>query len=43
MGLTANIIDLWDSFKAAKLALANTLEAENVRSVARGYQLKLKV
>lgn len=43
MGTTANIIDLWESFRAAKMALNNTLEIENVQCISNNYNQKLKV
>ena len=41
MGTAANLIDVWDSFKAAKLALANTVNAENVRMTAESRACKV--
>lgn len=38
-----NLIDVWDSFKAAKTALGNSLEPENVHSLVETHMLKLKV
>lgn len=43
MGVTLNIIDLWEPFKAAKMALVNTLEADNVNSIASIHHQKLNV
>lgn len=34
MGFTVNLVDSWEHFKAAKLALNNTLEAINIKSYA---------
>lgn len=34
MGHTANLIDTWSAFRAARSALSNTVTAENVRRVA---------
>ncbi|KAI2805344.1 hypothetical protein RDWZM_008639 [Blomia tropicalis] len=34
MGTIANLIEHWDSYKAAKAALNNTLDIKNVRSIA---------
>lgn len=43
MGVTINIIDLWEPFKAAKMALANTLEADNVNLITSIHHQKLNV
>ncbi|KRT79258.1 hypothetical protein AMK59_7788 [Oryctes borbonicus] len=40
MGFTMNIIETWESFKAAKIALNNTLETPNVKSLAAFYSIK---
>ncbi|KAF5292891.1 hypothetical protein FQR65_LT11143 [Abscondita terminalis] len=37
MGFTINLIDSWEYFKAAKMALNNTLENVNVKSYANTY------
>ncbi|XP_076032316.1 WASH complex subunit strump [Oratosquilla oratoria] len=34
MGMTTNLIDAWEPFKAAKQALNNTLETQNIREQA---------
>lgn len=43
MGLTVNLIDMWDPFRAAKLALGNTLEVENINHQSTLHSTKLKV
>ncbi|CAG9860794.1 unnamed protein product [Phyllotreta striolata] len=37
MGYTVNLVETWDSFKAAKSALNNTLETVNIKSYALSY------
>lgn len=37
MGFTHNLIDWWDSFKAAKFALNNTLDSNNIKSYVNKY------
>lgn len=37
MGFAINIVESWENFKAAKLALNNTLETVNVKSYANFY------
>lgn len=37
MGFTVNLVETWDSFKAAKSALNNTLEIANVKNFANIY------
>lgn len=41
MGFTVNLIETWDSFKAAKMALDNTLETMNVKGYASSYGANL--
>lgn len=43
MGSTINLIDIWDSFKAAKVALGNTLEQDNIHTIATTHMQTLKV
>lgn len=33
MGITINLVEAWEPYKAAKTALANTLESANVRDL----------
>ncbi|GJQ68756.1 hypothetical protein Trydic_g17288 [Trypoxylus dichotomus] len=40
MGFTMNIIEAWEPFKAAKLALNNTLETLNIKNFSSFYSLK---
>lgn len=42
MGITVNLIDSWEPYKAAKAALSNTLETSNVREISKKYGEKLK-
>ncbi|BET02899.1 Hereditary spastic paraplegia protein strumpellin [Nesidiocoris tenuis] len=37
MGMTVNLIDIWEPFKAAKLALSNTLDASNLKEIASNH------
>lgn len=37
MGFTVNLIEAWEHFRAAKLALNNTLESVNIKSYANNY------
>ena len=40
MGITVNLIDAWEPYKAAKTALNNTLEQSNVDSLSARYASK---
>ncbi|KAF7278026.1 hypothetical protein GWI33_008946 [Rhynchophorus ferrugineus] len=42
MGFVVNLIESWDSFKAAKLALNNTLESVNVKLHASNYSASVQ-
>lgn len=42
MGITVNLIDAWDAFKAAKQALNNTILTENVKEVANKHSRNLQ-
>lgn len=42
MGLTVNLIDAWDGYKAAKSALANILQPQMVKELAIGNERVLK-
>ncbi|KAJ8919831.1 hypothetical protein NQ315_006360 [Exocentrus adspersus] len=37
MGCTVNLAEVWEPFKAAKLALNNTLESDNIKQHASNY------
>ena len=37
MGIPVNLVDMWEPYKAARLALANTLEIEIVRARAQRH------
>lgn len=41
MGMTVNLIDAWEPYKAAKQALNNTLDSSNVKEHATKYQYRL--
>ncbi|XP_044738759.1 WASH complex subunit 5 [Chrysoperla carnea] len=41
MGITVNLIDSWECYKAAKNALSNTLDSSNVKEHASRYGEKL--
>lgn len=43
MGVTVNLIELWEPFKAARLALANTLESSNIQDYAQQHAKNLEV
>ncbi|XP_067001738.2 WASH complex subunit 5 [Anabrus simplex] len=42
MGITVNLIDSWEPYKAAKTALSNTLETANIREQATRYAQRLQ-
>lgn len=42
MGITINLVDAWEPYKAAKTALANTIEMSNVRTFISRFLSKLK-
>lgn len=43
MGTTVNLVEWWDTYKAAKAALANTLQTNNVKGVAAKNGTRLEV
>ena len=42
MGITVNLIEAWEPYKAAKIALNNTLEQGNIQMQARKHIDKLR-
>lgn len=43
MGIVINLIEAWEPFKAARSALANTLESSNIKDHAMKYASRLQV
>jgi WASH complex subunit strumpellin len=43
MGITVNLIDSWEPYKAARTALSNTLDSSNVGDVASRYAKRMQV
>lgn len=43
MGITVNLIDSWEPYKAARTALGNTLDSSNVGDVASRYAKRMQV
>ncbi len=43
MGTTVNLVEWWDTYKAAKAALTNTLQPNNIKSVAAKNGARLEV
>lgn len=43
MGLTINIIDSWESFKAAKTAVTNTIQTSEISRLASSRAVDLQV
>lgn len=43
MGLTVNLVDAWEPYKAARMALANTLHTSNVLEQANIHSKKFEV
>lgn len=41
MGITVNLVDSWENYKAAKSALANTVELENVKEISSRQHIYL--
>ncbi|XP_039285304.1 WASH complex subunit 5-like [Nilaparvata lugens] len=42
MGLTVNLVDAWEPYKAARQALANTLQLDNIKREASEYLRQLE-
>lgn len=42
MGMTVNLVDMWDPYKAAKTALSSTITNANIKEVATLHGSKLK-
>ncbi|XP_034940027.1 WASH complex subunit 5 [Chelonus insularis] len=42
MGIVLNLCDWWSPYKAARIALNNTLEAANVKKIAQMYGIKVQ-
>ncbi|KAJ9583230.1 hypothetical protein L9F63_022420, partial [Diploptera punctata] len=42
MGITVNLIDSWEPYKAARTALTNTLESANVKDIATRYANRMQ-
>lgn len=42
MGITVDLIDAWDPYRAAKQALANTIAAENIKEVCNRHAKNLE-
>ena len=42
MGITVNLIEAWEPYRAARIALNNTLEQGNVQMQARKHIDKLR-
>lgn len=43
MGYTVHLVDCWESFKSAKLALANTIDNARVKQIAAEKGMKVQV
>lgn len=43
MGITINLLDWWEPYKAAKIALSNTLDPSNIKDHASRYASRLEV
>lgn len=43
MGITVNLVDSWEPYKAARTALSNTLDSSNVVDIAARYAKRMQV
>jgi hypothetical protein len=43
MGITVNLIDSWEPYKAARTALSNTLDLSNVRDISSRHGKRMQV
>lgn len=43
MGITINLIEVWEPFKAARMALANTIETTNIQEYATIHAQNIEV
>jgi len=43
MGMTVNLWEAWEPYRAARTALTNTMQSENIASLASKYISKLPV
>lgn len=43
MGMTVNLVDSWEPYKAARSALANTLDPTNIKEQSTTHANKLTV
>ena len=43
MGITVNLLDAWEPYKAARTALNNTLQPDNIQHLASMYMRKIPV
>ncbi len=41
MGITVNLLDAWEPYKAARTALANTLQPTNITDQAQRFLRKI--
>ena len=43
MGITVNLLDAWEPYKAARTALNNTLQPDNIQHLASMYMRRIPV
>jgi WASH complex subunit strumpellin len=43
MGITVNLVESWEPYKAARTAMSNTLDSSNVRDIAVRYASRMQV
>ena len=43
MGKVVNLADVWEPYKAAKAALSNTIQTDNVKALSARYATKIEV